>query len=103
MAVRDEAVSFSLEVNVEKGLTDLRKVETVLYRTLALAEKLGLADTAEIRAKLALLNRVRLAYLAVQAARMAAGDPLAWATAGLAVVETGVSMYSMFEYETRGR
>ena len=44
-----------------------------------------------------LANRLRLALLALQAARMAAGDPLAWAMAGLAVVEIGADV--MMEME----
>jgi len=92
----DETVSFSLEVNVQEGLVELRKLETVLYRSLALADRLGLANTAAIRERLAQLNQIRLAYLAVQAARMGAGDPIAWAMAGLSVAEVAVSIGSSF-------
>ena len=100
--VRDEDVSFSLEVNVQPALTELRKVETVLYRSLALAEKMGLANTAEIRQRLALLNQIRLAYLAVQAARLASGDPIAWALAAVSVGEVAVNVGSLFIREEVG-
>lgn len=102
MSVEDHTVSFSLEVNVGPALTQIRKYETVLYRSMALAERLGLANTAEIRQRLALLNQIRLAYLAVQAARMAAGDPLAWALAFVSVAEVAVEVGSQFVREDSG-
>jgi len=98
----DETVSFSLEVNVEKAYTELRKVQTVLYRSLALADRLGISNTADIRRMIALLNQLRLAYLAVQAARMAAGDPIAWALAAVSVGEVAVEVGSQFIREESG-
>jgi len=101
MSTIDETVSFSLEVNVEHTETQIRRLETVLYRTLGLINRLGLSEKlsqqiAEIQRQIALLNKLRLAYLAVQTARMAAGDPIAWAMAGLAVAEAGVSIGETF-------
>jgi hypothetical protein len=102
MSVEDHTVSFSLEVNVEPALIATRKYMTVLYRTMALTDRLGLTTTAEIRERIALLNQVRLAYNAVKAARMAAGDPLAWAVAVLSVAEVGVEIGSQFIREDSG-
>jgi len=99
---RDETVSFSLEVNVGAANAELRKMQTILYRSLSLADRLGLANTADIRQRIALLNQLRLAYKAVQAARMAAGDPLAWALALLSVAEVAVSLGEEFTRETVG-
>jgi len=51
---------------------------------------------------IALLNQLRLAYLAVQAARMAAGDPLAWGMAIVSVGEVAVAVGSQFVTEDSG-
>ena len=97
MSIADETVSFSLEINVEPGYTEIRKVQTILSRTLSLVERACgredfnvFIDSAQKAVMWA--NRLRLALLALQAARMAAGDPLAWALAGLAVAEIGADV-----------
>lgn len=96
----DEGVSFSLEVNVGKVEDDVRRLETVLYRTMGLVRRLtGSEDLARsiaaMQRAIAVTNQLRLALRALQLARMAAGDPLAWATAGVAVAEAGVSVYEL--------
>jgi len=45
---------------------------------------------------------LRLAYLAVRAARMAAGDPLAWGMALLSVGEVAVEVGGIFIREDSG-
>lgn len=96
----DETVSFSLEINVGKAEDELRRLQTVLSRSLSLASRLtgdeGLQrGIATIQSTIAWLNRLRLAYRAVQLARLAAGDPLAWALAGISVAEVIVSNYEV--------
>jgi len=93
VSIEDHTVSFSLEVNVEPAFTDVRKLQTVLYRTLGLVERAaGNKNLTELvrqmQKAIMIANQLRLALLAVQAARMAAGDPLAWAMAGISVAET---------------
>jgi len=90
MAFRDEGVSFSLEVNVEKAYTEVRRLQTALYRSLDLAARLTGDENLErgirtMQRAIAIANQLRLALIALQAARMAAGDPLAWIQAGVAV------------------
>lgn len=90
MSVEDHTVSFSLEVNVEKAYENVRRLQTVFYRTLSLARRMGLPENLEaqirvIQRLINILNQLRLAYIAVRAARMAAGDPIAWAMAGVSV------------------
>jgi hypothetical protein len=93
----DQTVSFSLEVNVEPAYENIRKLETVLYRSLRLAARLtgneNLQEAMEVMQEaIATANKLRLAYAALQAARMAAGDPLAWALAGVAIGELAVDV-----------
>jgi len=47
--------------------------------------------TAVIQRHIMVVNQLRLAYAALQAARMAAGDPLAWGMAAVAVGGFAVS------------
>ena len=94
--VRDEDVSFSLEVNIEKAHEDLRKVQMLLYRTLGLMRRFTGSEAIDegimrMQQAIAWANRLRLTLLALQAARMAAGDPLAWATFGLSAGEMVMS------------
>jgi len=88
VSVEDHIVSFSLEVNVEKAYENVRRLETLLYRTLGLVRRMGLPDAMEdqirdLQRLLAAVNSLRLAYIALQAARMAAGDPIAWGMAAV--------------------
>jgi len=47
-------------------------------------------------------NRLRLALRALQLARMAAGDPLAWALAGISVAEVAMDVGSVFIRDETG-
>ena len=104
MAFRDEGVSFSLEVNVEPAHTQIRKLQMVLFRTLGLMRRMGLPPQldraiAGLQRFIAMVNQARLALAAFQTARMAAGDPLAWATFGLAAGTTAASVFDMYTIE----
>lgn len=96
----DETVSFSLEINVGPAYEEIRRLETVFSRSLGLASRLtGSEDLrqsiAVMQRAIAIANQLRLALAALQAARMAAGDPLAWAMAGVAVAGAAVSVYEV--------
>jgi len=43
------------------------------------------------------VNSLKLAYLSLQAARMASGDPIAWAQFGATAVAAGVGIYAEVE------
>ena len=89
MSVSDEAVSFSLEVNVEEAFIEMRKLNTVIYRTLGLLSKMGGSDfkqsIAQVQRLIALLNQARLAVTALHAAMYLGAGPLGWALAGVAI------------------
>ena len=96
----DEGVSFSLEVNVGPAYEEIRRLETIFYRTLGMVRRFsGNEDLNKcidnMRKAIAIANQLRLALAALQAARMAAGDPIAWAMAGLSAAEVGVSVYEV--------
>jgi precorrin-3B methylase len=103
MSVEDHTVSFSLEINVEPAAVELRRILTFYYRYLDLLRKLGLPEEAseqirKLQEIMAAVNSLRLAYGALQAARMAAGDPIAW---GMAAMQAGIAIDSLYDL-TRG-
>jgi hypothetical protein len=106
VAVRDETVSFSLELNVEKAYEGVRKLQTILYRSLELARRLGDENLdgliRKLQQLLILINNLRLAYRALQLARMAAGDPIAWALAGLTLMEVALDVGTTSARELAG-
>lgn len=77
-----------LQNDVSSLKRDVTTCKTLFVSTLALMDRAGLKDAADIRRMIMLVQRLHMAYVALQAARMAAGDPLAWATAAV----TGVTL-----------
>ena len=103
MSSEDHTVSFSLEINVEKAYTNMRKLQTILYRALGLFRRLGLPeniDHAIVRMQrfIALLNQARLATIALSAASGQYG----WAIAGIGLAATVVSTNDLMYDLSRG-
>lgn len=108
MSVEDQTVSFSLEINVQEAYTELRKVETILYRTMSLIRRMGGTEELDdlvrkIQMTIALVNQLRLTIIALQAA----SGPVGWALAGIGIVSTALTtgdLIGSFNYDaTRGR
>lgn len=92
MSSEDHVVSFSLEVNVDKAMENVRKWETVLYRSLGLARRLGLPENidgavAKIQRATMAANQLRLTLIALE---MSAG-PVGWALAGIGLLTTALT------------
>ena len=86
MSTFDETVSFSLEVNVDKAYESIRRLETVLYRSLSLLKRLSGDENIDraithIQELLAYINQLRLAIIALQTA----SGPIGWLLAGIGV------------------
>jgi len=102
MAVQDETVSFSLEVNVEKAYEEIRKLQTVLYRTLSLMSRLGMPEDVEkgialAQRLIATINALRLAIIALQTA----SGPIGWALALVGLAGAGASYVDTIEMGMR--
>ena len=102
MSMADYPVSFSLEINVEPTYENVRRLQTVLSRSLGLAARLTGDENLKrgiqtMQKAIVTANQLRLALAALQAARMAAGDPLAWAMAAVGVVSTIVTVSELAE------
>ena len=84
MSIPDETVSFSLEINIEKAYVEIRRFQTLLFRTLNLVQRLSGdekldAFVSKLQRLISILNTARLTIAAFQ---IAAG-PIGW---GLAIV-----------------
>ena len=102
MSVDDTTVSFSLEVNVEQAYQNVRRLQTVLNRSLSTLRRLTRSENLqdfyrEAQRAIAIANELRLALASLQALRMAAGDPLAWAMAGVATAQVVISVADELE------
>jgi len=86
-------VTFNLELNVEQAYAEIRKLQTLLYRVVALLRRLGLPE--EIDRALAIIQRTimaaRLLYTSLLALEAASG-PLGWALAIVGVTSAAVSV-----------
>lgn len=71
---------------------EARSYNSIMHTTLMLMTKTGFKNAADIRRMISLLYALQAAYRAVQLARMAAGDPLAWIAAGAEAVGVTVTL-----------
>lgn len=93
--ITDQDVSFSLEVNVEPGYTTVRRLQTLIYRTLGLFRRMGLPEKldeaiSKVQRFIMVVNQARLAVIALNAA----SGPIGW---GLALIGVGATAYTTFE------
>ena len=99
----DETVSFSLEVNVEQAYTQLRKYQTLLYRSLGLVRRLTGGDENLDRAislmqrAIAITNQLRLAMIALHAA----SGPVGWGLAAIGIAESALTLNDFMYDVTR--
>lgn len=104
----EKKISYEFDVSVETMEQKILKVQTLLYGILGIMRHMGLPDEINdaimrVQRLIAVLNMLKAAYATLTAARMAAGDPFAWATAIIAVGGTAVTlvdeaMYSQATY-----
>jgi len=91
---------------VQDAYVEMRKLQTVIYRSLSLARRLGGENLKELitiaQRAIIIINRLRLALRALQLARMATGDPVAWALAGISAAEVAVEIGSEVLGENAG-
>ena len=88
----EETITFNLELNVEQTIHEIRRLETLLFRTISLLRRLGLPENvSETAAKIQrLIMTIRMLHTALVALETATG-PIGWA---LAVVGIGTAVVS---------
>lgn len=98
----EETVTFNLEIDVSRTYDNVRKLETLLFRSLGLARRLGLPE--EISQQIYLIQRlimvIRMAHTAMIAFEAASG-PYGWALATIGIVSAGVSLVDTIDIEAR--
>lgn len=105
MSVEQHTVSFDLTVDVEQAYRETLRLQRVIMGTMAQMQRMGLPENVTqamdfIQSLIRAVNALRMAYYALQIARMAAGDPLAWAQFGITAVATAGTLYA--EADRRG-
>jgi len=100
----EHTVSFSLELNTEMTYSELRKLETVLYRTLGFMQKMGLPPEVDgaIQAIQRLIMNIRLLQITIHAFEMATG-PIGWAYFGITAATAAFNFGEMFSDGLKGR
>jgi hypothetical protein len=100
----EETITFNLELNVEECVSNIRKVEGLLYRSLALLNRLGLPE--DMRQGIYLMERmvmvIRLLHTSLILLEAASG-PLGWARALVGAGTAAVSFGDFFYDAGRGR
>lgn len=99
-----EDVSFTLQLTVDEAVTELRRLQSAAFQTIALLRKMGLPEdfdeaAQKIQMIISLLNQARLAAIALNAA----SGPTGWVLAGVGLAATGIQAIETIEYATRGR
>jgi len=102
MSAEDHSVTFNLELNVEQVIENIRKYETLLYRSLALAKRLGLPEdiSQQIEKIRQLIMAIRLAHTSMIALEAASG-PVGWALATVGAVSAALTFGDMAYDATR--
>lgn len=89
----EETVTFNLELNVEQCLSNIRRMETLLFRTLGLLRRLS--GNESIDAAISKIQRlvmiIRLTHSAILLLEKASG-PIGWAFAIVGISTAVVSM-----------
>jgi hypothetical protein len=97
-----QTVSFSLELDIANSYSEIRKLELVLYRTVALLNRLGMSENMKhgIQDIMRMIATIRMLHRALQTLHAAytagmAANPLTWPLAILGIV-TAVASASDF-------
>lgn len=99
-------IEYTLTLNTQLTYSEIRKLEISMMRILGYIQRLTPGNTDlhrlidTMQSAITVLRSMQIALHAVQIARMSAGDPIAWLSAGTTVVAVGFSGYSMYESMT---
>ena len=104
----EETVTFNLDIDASRVQSTVRQVEFLIYRIFSLLGRLGLPEQidqaiAKLQRLIMTIRLVHTALIALHTARMAAGDPLAWATAGVALAGAAVTVVDTTMYELNSK
>jgi hypothetical protein len=101
--VSEETVTFNLELNVEQAIDNARRLELLLYRSIALLGRLGLPENIDqaISKVQRLIMTIRLLHTAMIALEAASG-PIGWALALVGVASALLSTGDLIYDVTRG-
>ena len=90
MSTTTETVTFNLELNVEQAFSEVRKYETVLFRTLGLMRRAGLPE--DMKASIMLIEQLIMSARMLQTAIAALNVSMATSPAGVVLGGMGIMM-----------
>ena len=92
----EETAIFNLELNVEQALSEVRRLETLVVRTLGLVKRFGLPE--DINSAISLIQRmtmtIRILHTAMIALQVASG-PIGWALAAVGITAAAITAYDV--------
>jgi hypothetical protein len=94
----EETVTFNLELNVEQAYSNMRRLELLLYRTIALARRFGLPDN--VTEWFYLVQRAVLSIRMLQTSLMmlyTASGPVGWALGIVGLSSAAMTMGDTIE------
>lgn len=91
----EQTVTFNLELNVERALSNVRQLESVFFRALSLAQRLGLPEDIEqgiqkVQRMVMMLRLLHTTMIMVEAA-----TPYGWAMALISVAGVSITAAEM--------
>jgi len=98
LSVEDHTVTFNLELNVEQTLSEIRRLETLLFRTISLIRRLGLPEDID-----ALISKIQRTIMTVRIlhtsliALQAASGPVGFALAGVGIATAALSFTDVIQ------
>jgi len=99
----NEEVSFTLQLTVDQTITELRRLQTAIYQSLALFRRMGMPEELDkgiilMQRAIMIMNQARLSAIALHASL----GPIGWVLAGVGIAATFLTAVETAEYATRG-
>ena len=95
----EHLVTFNLELNVEQAYAEIRKLQTLLYRTMGFMRRLGLPENVDeaIRKIQRVIMTLRILQTAIRSLEfaLAGGGPISLALAFLGIASGTMSIVDM--------
>ena len=96
------SIDYLITINTKETSKRILTLELEIIRVMGYVRRFGGNESLNklitvMQRTITTLHTLEMAIKAVQIARMAAGDPTAWLSAGFQVAAAGISTYSMYE------
>lgn len=99
----NEEVSFTLTLTVEQSITELRRLQTAIYKSLELFRRMGMPEELDkaimvIQRMISVVRQLEIAAIALHAGL----GPIGWILGGVGIASAALTAFDTAEYATRG-